>query len=118
MIFLADENIEREVIERLLKDGHNITRISEIQAGMLDDDVLEHARREQTILLTNDKDFGALVFQQRKLSFGVLLIRLPTCKAGKKADIIALVIQQLGQQFPGAFAVVTEDEVRIRKLPD
>ncbi len=76
MRFLADENVEREVVRLLRKRGHDVAYVSEGGASAPDEEVLERARRERRILLTNDKDFGELVFLQRRLATGVLLLRL------------------------------------------
>jgi predicted nuclease of predicted toxin-antitoxin system len=42
----------------------------------MDEAVLMESRTSASVLITADKDFGDLVFQQRQASSGVLLIRL------------------------------------------
>ncbi len=43
---------------------------------MKDEDILELASKSKRILLTHDKDFGELVFDQKAEHYGVLLLRL------------------------------------------
>ncbi len=63
MNFVADENIETSIIERLREDGHQVLSVAEMEPGILDDEVLDRANQASALLLTNDKDFGELVFR-------------------------------------------------------
>jgi len=66
--FLANVNIERPIIEFLSAKGIDVKSVVNINKYMTDDNVCELANREQRIILTNDKDFGEIVFFQKKLS--------------------------------------------------
>jgi predicted nuclease of predicted toxin-antitoxin system len=112
--FLADENIAHLVIERLRHDGHSVISISEVASGSEDVDVLEMARHEQAILLTDDKDFGELVFRQRRATAGVLLLRLEGMPQSDRASLIAGVVAKYGDQLKDVFTVVAPKDVRIR----
>ena len=116
MKFFADESIESEVVKRLRQEHHELLHVPEIQPGLPDEDVLAQAREAQAILLTHDKDFGALVFQKKYLSTGIVLCRLQDLKAARKADLIVEMIRTYSNELSGAFAVLTENEFRIRKL--
>ena len=115
MKFLADENIAHLVIERLRQDGHSVISISEVARGSEDVDVLEMARHEQAILLTDDKDFGELVFRQRRATAGVLL-RLEGMPQSDRASLIASIVAKYGDQLKDAFTVVAPKDVRIRTI--
>src|SRR3954447_26612989 len=83
----------------------------------VDDLVIEQARREQRILLTEDKDFGWLVYVRAAASIGVILIRFPaSARVGLGAAISQLVRDHAGQ-IDGAFTVVEPGRVRISRLP-
>lgn len=68
MNLLADESIDRQIVERLRQDGHYVPFVAEMGPGIADDVVLARANQEGAMLLTVDKDFGELVFRQRRLS--------------------------------------------------
>ncbi len=76
MNFLADDNVDRQIADRLRSMGHNVEYVAEKDAGISDDEVLEMANEKNTLLLTADKDFGELVFRQRRVTSGIVLIRL------------------------------------------
>lgn len=63
MKFLVDECVERQVVDALRKDGHNVLYIVEMNRSLPDEEVLNTAIIESAILLTSDKDFGEIVYQ-------------------------------------------------------
>src|SRR6202021_1225355 len=73
---VADESVDRQIVDRLRMDGHDVMSIAELDPGIDDETVLGHSLRTNAILMTADKDFGELVFRQRLVHSGVLLIRL------------------------------------------
>jgi len=61
---LADEGVDRQIVARLRRDGHNVRYVAEMSPGIPDEAVLDAANRGEALLLTADKDFGELVFRQ------------------------------------------------------
>lgn len=62
MNFVADESCVRPVIQALREAGHDVVAIAEIARGATDDQVLERALKENRVLITEDRDFGELVY--------------------------------------------------------
>jgi len=63
--FLADESVDRQIVERLRLDGHRVAYVAEMSPGIMDEAVLTESRVSESVLITADKDFGELVFRQR-----------------------------------------------------
>lgn len=86
MNFVADEGIDRQIVERLRQVGHDVLSIAELAPGTFDDEILDRANAQQALLVTADKDFGELVFRLRRIHAGVVVLRLaglaPETKAG------------------------------------
>jgi predicted nuclease of predicted toxin-antitoxin system len=76
MNFLADERVDQPIVNRLRQDGHIVLAVVEIEPSISDDAVLARANEAEALLLTSDKDFRELVFRQRRVTAGVMLIRL------------------------------------------
>jgi predicted nuclease of predicted toxin-antitoxin system len=74
---VADENCDFSVVVDLRLAGHDVVAICEHMSGSDDETVIEFARIERRLLVTEDKDFGQLVFATAKESSGVILIRYP-----------------------------------------
>jgi len=84
--FVADENVDRQIVEKLREDGHLVIYVAEIDPGISDDDVLRLAHQRSAVLITADKDFGELVFRQSLVAHGVLLIRLAGLSQARKQN--------------------------------
>jgi predicted nuclease of predicted toxin-antitoxin system len=65
MNLLADEGVDRQIVERLRQEGYSVLYIAEMDPGISDDLVLDKANQVEALLLTADKDFGELVFRQQ-----------------------------------------------------
>lgn len=115
MNLLADESIDRQIIDRLRQDSHLVWYVAEMDPAISDDAVLDLANREGAVLLTADKDFGELVFRQRRIAVGVVLVRLAGLSPARKAELVASVISRHALELPKAFAVITPGMIRVRR---
>ncbi|GIV80352.1 DUF5615 family PIN-like protein [Litorilinea aerophila] len=115
MKILADESVDRPIVERLRQNGYQVWYVAEMEPGISDDVVLDLANREEAILLTADKDFGELVFRQGRVTRGVILIRLAGISPIRKAEIVASALAAHGGEMEQAFTVITPGAVRIRR---
>ena len=68
--FLADESCEFAVVHALRSKGYDVLAVSECMRRSDDRDLIEQSHRENRILLTEDKDFGWLVFASHAVSAG------------------------------------------------
>jgi predicted nuclease of predicted toxin-antitoxin system len=89
--------------------------MAETARSLPDDFVLKSALQRKALLVTDDKDFGEMVFLRKKDSAGVLLIRLEGLSAKTKADMVSRVVHRHGEELLGAFSVVSHNNVRIRR---
>ncbi len=64
MNFLADENLDGQIVHRLRRDGHSVLYVAEMSPGISDDIVLDLANQQEAILLTG---FAGLVEQSNHL---------------------------------------------------
>ncbi len=115
MKILADENIEREIIEVLRETAYDVLSVKESYIGSSDEEVLQIAEKENAIILTNDKDFGELVFRYSLKSRGVVLLRLGNLPLTDKIEKTIETIQTHEAELENAFTVISENSVRIRK---
>lgn len=115
MKFLADENIGFEIIKSLRKSGFDIKSILEANRGINDAIVLSLANKENRILITTDKDFGELVYINKFIHSGVILLRLKNDSSKNKLKILKNLFELHLVELKKAFTVVTESKVRIRK---
>jgi predicted nuclease of predicted toxin-antitoxin system len=115
MNLVADESIDRPIVERLRQEGHDVLDVAELAPSISDEEVLRVAIDEDALLLTADNDFGELVFRQRRVHAGVVHLRLFGISSPLKADLVAQVFKDRAAELPGAFTVITPGIVRIRR---
>jgi predicted nuclease of predicted toxin-antitoxin system len=116
MNLLADESVERQIVERLRQDGHDVAYIAEMEPSITDDKVLERANEKTALLVTADKDFGELLFREGRLSSGgVVLLRLAGLSAVRKAEEASNAFREYGVEFPNCFSVVSPGRTRVRR---
>jgi predicted nuclease of predicted toxin-antitoxin system len=77
MRFLADESCDFSVVRALRSADHDVLAIAEVSPREEDEDVMERAVRGGRILITEDKDFGQLVYAKMQKTGGVIFIRFP-----------------------------------------
>ncbi len=77
MDFLADESCDFAVVYALRKAKHDVLAVAEITPRAADSEVIKLALRQKRILLTEDKDFGQLVYAHGQRSLGVIFLRFP-----------------------------------------
>ncbi len=115
MKFLVDESVDKPIVEHLRKDGHVVLYVLEMEPGISDDEVIQRANQERALLLTADKDFGELVFQQGRIAYGIVLIRLAGLSPQLKAELVSIAVKEHAGELTHNFAVITPGAVRIRK---
>lgn len=64
-----------------------------------------------------DKDFGELVFRQRLLHSGIVLIRLAGLEPETKAELVLTAFAQHADDWGLGFAVLSRRALRLRKRP-
>jgi predicted nuclease of predicted toxin-antitoxin system len=75
--------------------------VAELAPAISDEQVLERANREQALLLTADKDFGELVYRQRRAATGIVLLRLAGLPAERKAELTSAAFAEHGNELTG-----------------
>jgi predicted nuclease of predicted toxin-antitoxin system len=117
MRFLADESCDFRVVEALRAAGHDVLAIGEVAPGADDADIIGMAVHEQRVFITEDRDFGQLVFAAGKTARGVILLRYPSrIRASLPAAVVDFVSQQ-GAKLANSFAVLQPGRVRLVETP-
>ena len=117
MRFLADEGCDFAVVRALRGSGHDVTAISEILPRVEDTEVLGMAFREERIVLTEDKDFGQLVYAHSKRTRGVIFLRYPASARQRVSKEVVKLVKEHGEELSGCFVVVQPGRIRISRTP-
>jgi len=93
--------------------NHDVVSVFDEIRGADDRDIIKKANEQNRILITNDKDFGDLVFREKKPHKGVILLRLYDERPPNKIAVLQRLIEKYEKSIPKNFIVVTETTVRI-----
>lgn len=114
--FLADECCDTRLISSLREAGYDVLYVPEQMAGASDDAVLFKAYEEGRILLTEDKDFGELVYRFKKPSRGIILLRIDISERQLKWPRVKRLLKDYGDRLKGNFVVIESEKYRFRSL--
>ncbi len=115
MNLLADESVEREIVDRLRAEGHVTIYVAELSPSISDDEVLDEANMRNALLVTGDKDFGELVYRLGRFHNGVVLLRLAGLSPAAKAEAVASLFRDHAAELVGGFCVISPGSIRIRR---
>jgi predicted nuclease of predicted toxin-antitoxin system len=115
--FLADESCDFAVVRALRAEGYDVLAVSEVMRRSDDRELIDQANREKRILLTEDKDFGWLVFVSHADSAGVILIRFLGNARQTLVQAVRQLVREQGKRLLGAFVVVQPGHIRISRRP-
>jgi len=117
--FIADVNIHKDIILFLRNNEYDVDWIYDIDMKMSDNEILKLSYSENKILLTNDKDFGDLIFNKKHKSRGIIFFRGDE----ERKDSLKLRIESLRElldfdsdKIYGYYTVITESKIRTIKL--
>jgi len=116
--FLADECCDYAAVRALRGAGHEVETISELAPESEDGQVLELAASQGRILVTEDKDFGQLVYAAARHASGVILLRFPGNVRSSIGPALVSAVERLGEHLYGSFVVVRPGTLRISRNPD
>ena len=117
MRFLADESCDFSAVRALRAEDHDVTAVAESDGGADDPTVADLSVGEARILLTEDKDFGQLVYAAGHTHVGVILIRFPASARSGLGAAVAETVRTFGDRLIGAFTVIEPGRVRIGRPP-
>lgn len=113
---LADENIAAPLVQALRTQGNDVTYVAEMSPGLTDDEVLSLAKREHRLLLTEDKDFGELVFRLKQEPPGVVLLRLGDARWETQHQRLRHLFDHHSEKLAKTYTVVEARRFRFRLL--
>ena len=116
-MILADENIEDILIHNLREEGIEIVSVKEELRGMKDIDIAAYSLHPPRIILTEDKDFGDIVFANKIKLAGVILLRYHFSEALIINSILVNFLKKNKHSLFGNFVTISTNKIRIRPLP-
>ncbi len=115
-MILADENVYGLIIKALREAGIEVFSVYENQRGLSDHEITQISLNPPRLILTEDKDFGDLVFAYDQKPSGVLLLRYTFSETEEITKVLIHLLQTRGKDLFGRFVTITVKKIRIRNL--
>ena len=116
MTFVFDESVDFAIGKLFQKIFAGTILITDTNKGVADETVIEIANKNNSGIVTFDKDFGELLIRQNKNIRCLILIRLKKMDARLKLELIESVILKVKEELDFTFIIITPVAYRIRKL--
>jgi predicted nuclease of predicted toxin-antitoxin system len=112
-------NISPLTVEALTADGMDIVRVSSLlPANASDENILDLARRQERVVITQDTDFSALLALGGHDRPSLVTLRLLNTDPDVITHRLRKVLPQIEAALRHGCAVTVEDHaVRVRQLP-
>jgi predicted nuclease of predicted toxin-antitoxin system len=115
-MIIADENVERYWIELLRFEGFEVYSIQENCFGISDTEVIKKVAEMQGVLLTEDKDFGELVFAYGYKEVAVIFLRYDQPKYETVQSQLLKAVSAWYKTSVPVFVTVTALKIRVTRL--
>lgn len=113
---LADEDVDYRIVTALKNRGFDVISVLREHQGISDEAVIDLAKRFNTILLTEDSDFGHWVFARNERDISVIFLRYVSKDFGNITESLIRILNEYGNSLYGKFAVITVNKIRIRDI--
>lgn len=116
MKFIVDESTGKRAAVFLDKQGYDTVFVGDEFEGISDTEIMNKARTENRIIVTNDKDFGELAVKEKKSSEGIILLRLKIETPNQKIKVLGKILDNHKQRIQGNLLIAKEEKIKIREI--
>ncbi len=115
-MIVFDENVEQHWIELFSRKGYSYLSIRDSYKGLADEEIIKIISQNSCVLITEDKDFGELVFAHGITSVSIIFIRYDQPHYELIENNLIDAVEIYYKNPISCFITVTKNQIRIRKL--
>ncbi len=115
-MIIADENLHQQFVNDLLADGFTVQSVRAIRVGMDDRDIAKWVLDKNALLITEDKDFGELIFAHKIQRITVVFLRYKKEELVLVRETLRQVVAEYYSKEGNYFITIKSNKVRITTL--
>lgn len=115
-MIIIDENVDQVLIDQIGSENYKLFSIREQQPGISDREVIKIAKSKKGLVITEDKDFGELVFSHNIRDCSVIFLRYDKSDYDQIKKNIIIVLKSYYLNPGHFFITITKKKIRIRKI--
>ena len=116
MTLLADENLHHKFIIGLQNSGFNVRSVAHEIRGASDLKVVKFALQENAVVITEDKDFGELVFSHKIAHVSIIFLRYSKPELDLTQKLLLQAVEQIPTKQGRFFITISRGKIRISEL--
>jgi predicted nuclease of predicted toxin-antitoxin system len=115
-MIIADENVEQYWIDLFQEHGYPVFSIRQNHPGISDTAIIDIVKEKKGILLTEDKDFGELVFAYSFREVSIIFRRYDQPQYPQVEKKLLAAIELFHDSDKPVFVTVTKGKTRVRHI--
>jgi predicted nuclease of predicted toxin-antitoxin system len=115
-MIIFDENVEEYWIQLVKSKGYEYFSIREHFHGISDTEVIELVRKHKGLLITEDKDFGELLFSHGIEKVSVLFMRYDQPQYYQIEKYFLKSVDDFINNQEVCFITITKNKIRTRRM--
>ncbi len=115
-MILADENLNAQFTRDLRQSGYSVLSVQEQFGGITDPAVVALALQEKAILITEDKDFGELVFAHKIAKLTIVFLRYQKPELTLMRQLLLQVVGEYTEKEGNFFVTIARGKIRVTEL--
>ncbi|MDZ7690990.1 MAG: DUF5615 family PIN-like protein [Balneolaceae bacterium] len=115
-MIIIDENVDQWLIDKLKNYTTDLISIREDYPGISDHEVIKIAKSNKGLVITEDKDFGELIFSYNIRGCSVILLRYGKSDFMQIEKNVFKALQYYEKNPDHFFITITSKKIRIRKI--
>ncbi|MGQ4915966.1 MAG: DUF5615 family PIN-like protein [Candidatus Asgardarchaeia archaeon] len=114
MKFLVDECVGKRFYILLVNANFDSIFVGDWKKGALDIEIIKYAATNNRIIITEDKDFGEIIFREGMSVPGIILFRTKSSEPSKRFLLFGKAIRKLNPY--NKIIVISEKKIKFREL--
>jgi predicted nuclease of predicted toxin-antitoxin system len=114
--WLVDECVDAKLVAWLRELGHDVAYVAETAPAERDSEIIQRAQADGRLLLTEDKDFGDLVFRLGHQVPGIVLLRIEPAMHDLKRRRFEAAVAHFGNGLTDRYTTIEPARFRSRPL--
>jgi predicted nuclease of predicted toxin-antitoxin system len=113
---VIDESVDARISGALAEIFTDLIDIKKDAPSISDFEVIEIANKSESVILTEDKDFGEWVFSHKAQVLGTILLRYHHTEISDIIHSLLGILKRKDSEILSKFIVITPKRIRIRDI--
>lgn len=116
MKIVADESVNYRLVKLLRQNAYEVVPICDVASGISDKEVIHFAQNLYAMIITEDKDFGELVFSHQIKDVSIVFLRYDKMEEIKIGQNLLKALAEVDFSASYVFVTITAQKIRLTMI--